>query len=418
MSRPASALGEGASPRNPPDYADMVLRLREENSALRGRAHELTEMNRRCVPPPPACSLLARCMLGDGLAGGAAVRIPTACVRACVAAVACLQPDHEAAHDRGRRAALQGWRRYVAAVPAHLVLICALHSSPCTHARARARVGVCVCVRAVKAELAAAKQEIAELHETVDGLSRKNKVLADKLRIAEETLRVKSKLHGTALPPGRVPRPGSARVTPGMPSTPSRSARSSSPFSMPGDRSVRPHSSGAARSRSPSIEGRRGEDAARGDGDSVRGSPRATGVHRAAEKAGAATSGDIPRHAQQQIDALQAHVAKLSAHAESLQSQLHAALTARTQTPSATAAAAAPGTVTLQQGDLMELERQIRDKAAQVLLLKSRYDHIEARSAAERDLYDRAIKALEEQNSELLRTRSALQVCVCVCVCV
>ena len=47
---------------------------------------------------------------------------------------------------------------------------------------------------------------------------------------------------------------------------------------------------------------------------------------------------------------------------------------------------------------------------AQVSLLKARHDHLEAKAAAERELYDRAIAALDQQNAALRDTRAALQV--------
>lgn len=98
-------------------------------------------------------------------------------------------------------------------------------------------------------------------------------------------------------------------------------------------------------------------------------------------------------------------------------------------------AAGGGGGVLVPRGDLAELERQLRDKAAQVRrqerrggagatappvpsssssaqvsLLKARHDHLEAKAAAERELYDRAIAALDQQNAALRDTRAALQV--------
>ena len=52
---------------------------------------------------------------------------------------------------------------------------------------------------------------------------------------------------------------------------------------------------------------------------------------------------------------------------------------------------------------------RLRDASSQVLLLKSRYEHVEAKAAAERELYDRAVGALESSNAELRHTRGALQ---------
>jgi hypothetical protein len=72
-------------------------------------------------------------------------------------------------------------------------------------------------------------------------------------------------------------------------------------------------------------------------------------------------------------------------------------------------ASAQAGSVSVPRADLLELERQLRDKTAQVLLMRSRYDHLEAKGAAERDLYDRAVNALDDQNRALRETRAALQ---------
>jgi len=66
-------------------------------------------------------------------------------------------------------------------------------------------------------------------------------------------------------------------------------------------------------------------------------------------------------------------------------------------------------TVAVPRGDLLEMERQLKDRTSQVLLLKSRYEHLESRAAAERELYDRAVAALEEQNSQIRDARSGLQ---------
>jgi hypothetical protein len=66
-------------------------------------------------------------------------------------------------------------------------------------------------------------------------------------------------------------------------------------------------------------------------------------------------------------------------------------------------------TVAVPRNDLLEMERQLKDRTSQVLLLKSRYEHLESRAAAERELYDRAVAALEEQNSQIRDARSGLQ---------
>ena len=67
------------------------------------------------------------------------------------------------------------------------------------------------------------------------------------------------------------------------------------------------------------------------------------------------------------------------------------------------------GTIAIAERDLIELERQLRDRSSQVLLLKSRFEHLEAKSNAERELYDRAVETLESQNVELRDLRARLQ---------
>jgi DNA repair exonuclease SbcCD ATPase subunit len=64
--------------------------------------------------------------------------------------------------------------------------------------------------------------------------------------------------------------------------------------------------------------------------------------------------------------------------------------------------------VSVPRAELMELERALKDKTAQVLLLKSRYEHLEARAGAERELYDRALVVLEEQAAQIRDARGAL----------
>ena len=64
--------------------------------------------------------------------------------------------------------------------------------------------------------------------------------------------------------------------------------------------------------------------------------------------------------------------------------------------------------VSVPRAELLELERALKDKTSQVLLLRARYEHLESRSSAERELYDRALAALEEQNGAIREARTSL----------
>ena len=64
--------------------------------------------------------------------------------------------------------------------------------------------------------------------------------------------------------------------------------------------------------------------------------------------------------------------------------------------------------VAVPRAELLELERALKDKTSQVLLLRARYEHIESRAGAERELYDRALAALEEQNGAIREARVSL----------
>ena len=75
---------------------------------------------------------------------------------------------------------------------------------------------------------------------------------------------------------------------------------------------------------------------------------------------------------------------------------------------SASSSSLPPSTVAVPRAELMELERALKDKTAQVLLLKARYEHLEAKCAAERQLYERALGVLEEQNGSIRDARSSL----------
>jgi hypothetical protein len=367
------------------------------------------------------------------------------------------------------------------------------------------------------AQLVRAEARVLELEDENEALKRKNRVLADKLRLAEEAIRIKAKVTGTALPPGRASKARNVLGVPlsfvagggssvggagsvagsvggaggggfaNMPSTP-RSAVASARRKGQRNRSVSRGSS-----RSPSVERKRSETPTRAEdrrdaaaapfahaafgaasvggaatpvavsfshgrpplpgtptGGASRPASAPVGHHRvlAAGDGGAEAFGAGPRHPGEQTDAvreaeaaraaaaelqalreqvagLQRTLASAQAERDSARSQLAGVAPAAaggagpfSGSPGAPADASrhalalqhAAGSVTIPQADLAELERQLRDRTAQASLLRSRYEHLEAKGAAERSLYDRAVSALEEQNAELRRTRSALQV--------
>jgi len=100
---------------------------------------------------------------------------------------------------------------------------------------------------------------------------------------------------------------------------------------------------------------------------------------------------------REQVAALQAALAAVRADNDTLRAQ-------RPPAPLQPAPIAVSGA-----GDAAELERQLRDRTAQLQLARARFEHLDAKAAAERGLYDRAVNALEEQNAELRRARSLLQ---------
>lgn len=376
------------------------------------------------------------------------------------------------------------------------------------------------------AQLVRAEARVLELEDENEALKRKNRVLADKLRLAEEAIRIKAKVTGTALPPGRASKGRNVLGVPlsfvagggssvggagsvvgsvggaggggwvaDVPSTP-RSAVSSARRKGQRNRSVSRGSS-----RSPSAERKRSETPSRVENRrEAAATPYAHAAYGAAAVGGAATpvavsfshgrpplpgtptggasrpasapvghhrvtgAGDGgveaftasgPRHPsvpaeaalreaeaaraaaelqalREQVAGLQRTLASAQAERDSARTQLAGAVSAASGGGPFSGAAGAPadaarhalalqhaaGSVTIPQADLAELERQLRDRTAQASLLRSRYEHLEAKGAAERSLYDRAVSALEEQNAELRRTRSALQVrAVCVLCC-
>jgi hypothetical protein len=466
---------------------DAVLRLRDENAQLRRQAHELADSLKRSV---------------------ASLEVSALCVAATT--------DTSNLPRRVCTFPLEASFCYVQRMGSvFLTRFCSMQVkfSMVEQTMRRAEDGTAM------AQLVRAEARVLELEDENETLKRKNRVLADKLRLAEEAIRIKAKVTGTAMPPGRASKGRNALGVPlsfvagggssvggagsvvgsvggsggggglaDVPSTP-RSA-----VSLARRKGQRNRSVSRGSSRSPSAERKRSEtpswaenrrDAAAATayaaygassvggtatpvavsfshgrpplpGTSTGGASRPAsapvGHHRvlAAGDGGAeAFSATGPRdpgvpaealreaeaaRAAAELQALREQVAGLQRTLASAQAERDSARTQLARVAPAGAgsagggpfsgAAGAPadasrhalalqhaaGSVTIPQADLAELERQLRDRTAQASLLRSRYEHLEAKGAAERSLYDRAVSALEEQNAELRRTRSALQV--------
>ena len=49
-------------------------------------------------------------------------------------------------------------------------------------------------------------------------------------------------------------------------------------------------------------------------------------------------------------------------------------------------------------GDVLELQRELRNKDAQLTLLNSRFEHLESRSRAAQEIHNKTLSKLEEDN--------------------
>ncbi len=235
------------------------------------------------------------------------------------------------------------------------------------------------------AAAAALQQEVQsrQMQEDLTALQRSNKALHNKLR-QEENSRVSSAIsRGLTVPYGRLPQPARGRMAVGI------------DIGAPG-------SGGRPRSRSVSRD-KAGQD------DSyhyatARSLVEAASTARPSTAPAPSSAPVMDASVQSRIINAEASAAALRAENEALRRQMAGASAAAAASP----APANGSTVAVPRGDLIELERQLKDKASQVLLLKSRYEALEGRSASERELYDRAVAALEAQNVQIRETRTAL----------
>ena len=67
--------------------------------------------------------------------------------------------------------------------------------------------------------------------------------------------------------------------------------------------------------------------------------------------------------------------------------------------------------------DMIALQRELRDKSAQLHLAKSRYDQLEEKARAQREIQERTLGRLDEYNRTVRDLRRKLQVCSCVEYC-
>jgi DNA repair exonuclease SbcCD ATPase subunit len=301
------------------------------------------------------------------------------------------------------------------------------------------------------AQLLKAETRIGELTLENETLKKKNRVLLDKLRIAEETIRFKGKLQGkdnntinAQMSGSNKPGRGSLGVPPSFAAAAAgTTAHNLQAPATPGSTRARSMSAGgrASTSRSPSAGSRRGSVGGAferkapespvtsptgnetagialsrppaGRPSTAGGVPPSNAAELAIKEAEIAKRASEVASLKEQVAQLQRNLAAAQSERDAAKEQARAAVTTLSAQPQSTAiiptGIGGVGAVSIPHADLLELERQLRDKTAHATLLKARYEHLEAKSAAERSLYDRAVTALEEQNAELRRTRSALQ---------
>ena len=68
-------------------------------------------------------------------------------------------------------------------------------------------------------------------------------------------------------------------------------------------------------------------------------------------------------------------------------------------------------------GDLISLQRDIKDKSAQVLIMRGRYDHLEAKARAAAEIHERTVHMLEESNRTIRDLRRYVVNMWFPCVC-
>jgi len=251
--------------------------------------------------------------------------------------------------------------------------------------------------------------ELALLIEELETFRKKNRTLTDRLRHLENTVVQKAQAAGRVVDYGRTPQPSKKPISVGV-HTPVEIASGKLRHG------VRSHSQ-ERKSHSP--------DSRYGMSSSIHGTPssvqRPTTAPSSSASAIANKSADT-QGLEARVQLAESHLTTLRSENDSLRRQLAEASFRMSSVPvpkpsentavntSILSTSHGPSnTVPVSRNDLLELERQLKDKTAQVLLLKSRYEHLEAKATAERELYDRAVSALEEQNVQIRDARSALQ---------
>jgi hypothetical protein len=63
----------------------------------------------------------------------------------------------------------------------------------------------------------------------------------------------------------------------------------------------------------------------------------------------------------------------------------------------------------IMSGDVLELQRELRDKTAQLTLLNSRFEHLESRSRASGEIHNKTLNKLEEDNRTIRDLNRKLQ---------
>lgn len=258
------------------------------------------------------------------------------------------------------------------------------------------------------------KSALAEQDAELEALRKKNRQLAERLRNVEIHVVAKAQAQNRTVPYGD--RPSKTRPYAVGIHTPAEiaSGKGGSRASSSERRQIEAYGASATRSVSGTPR-----TAARGSSVGAlpppvpggSGSGGNTSIHRSP---GGGGGGLDSTNAETRILTEQRDAAR--AEADSLRRQMSLQLATSSATSSAAGNASfsqlpvgSGNTVAVPRGDLLEMERQLKDRTSQVLLLKSRYEHLESRSAAERELYDRAVAALEEQNSQIRDARSSLQ---------
>ncbi len=251
--------------------------------------------------------------------------------------------------------------------------------------------------------------DLAALIEQLEDANRKNRQMGEKLRRLETSTVQKAQAQGKTVDYGRAPRPGKKPISVGV----------MSPEDIASGRYS--HASG----------GRSGSNSRAGSAERKSSSPDPYAAAAATPRSGSSRPSTAPASAAATgapaaDDRL---VSTLRDENDTLRRQLTEALVASRAAQTAAASLARSdvgggglgglgggggGSFSLglsgaSRAEAMEIERQLKDRTAQLTLLRSRYEHLETKASAERQLYDRAVSALEEQNAQIRDARTALQ---------